>query len=112
MNKVFKIVRDWEWKEAQNTGVFEGSVDDIRDGFLHFSACDQLRETAAKHFVGETDLLLVTVDADALPFRWDVSRGGAKFPHLYEALKHEDVLDVVKLSRGADGTLFFSDDIP
>ncbi len=69
-------------------GRFHGSAVDARDGFIHFSTAAQLAETAARHFAGATDLMLVAVDGDCLgpALRWEPSRGGALFPHLYGAL--------------------------
>lgn len=70
------------------TGEYRGSADDERDGFIHFSTAGQLAETAAKHFAKQTDLMLVAVDGDALSgkLKWEPSRGGGLFPHLYAAL--------------------------
>jgi len=69
-------------------GLYQGSAVDHRDGFIHFSTAAQVGETAARHFVGQTDLMLVAVDGDALgaALKWEPSRGGALFPHLYGAL--------------------------
>lgn len=85
MSVIFKILPRAEWEAACATGLFEGSAIDLADGFIHFSAADQWPETLAKHFAGQTDLVLVAVEADALgpQLKWEVSRGGALFPHLY-----------------------------
>ncbi len=87
---VYKIVPAVLWREAEARGVFVGSPVDLQDGFIHFSTAGQLDETARKHFAGQRDLLLVTVDAAALgaphDLRWEPSRGGALFPHLYGPL--------------------------
>ena len=71
--------------EAERFGAFRGAPLDLRDGFIHFSTAAQAAETAAKHFAGAADLVLVAVDADALGagLKWEPSRGGALFPHLY-----------------------------
>lgn len=88
MELVFKICSKDEWRRAEKEKVFRGSAVDLRDGFIHFSTADQLAETAAKHFAGRDDLLLIGVDAEALGegLRFEPSRGGALFPHLYAEL--------------------------
>ena len=91
---VYKIVPAALWHEAELAGLFTGSPVDERDGFIHFSTADQLAETARKHFSGEHDLLLVTVDAKQLELRWEPSRGGQLFPHLYGVLPLSAVLTV------------------
>jgi len=85
---VYKIVERDAWLSAAELGQYRGSVDDLRDGFIHFSSAAQLRGTAAKHFRGKSDLVLVAFAAaelgDALV--WEPSRGGDLFPHLYGPL--------------------------
>lgn len=83
---IYKIVPVALWRDAEEAGVFAGSPVDVRDGFIHFSTQAQLAETAAKHFAGQRDLLRVAVDADRLDLRWEPSRGGDVFPHLYGVL--------------------------
>lgn len=83
---IYKIVSAAEWIEAERAGVFNGSVVDRRDGFIHFSTAGQVCETAARHFSGQDNLRLVAVSTDALEIRWEPSRGGALFPHLYGPL--------------------------
>ncbi|MEO5818891.1 MAG: DUF952 domain-containing protein [Vicinamibacteraceae bacterium] len=85
---VFKLIDRPSWRAAEEAGAFGGSTVDARDGFIHFSTAAQLRETAARHFAGQADLLLVAVDAAALgdALRWERSRGGELFPHLYGPL--------------------------
>jgi uncharacterized protein (DUF952 family) len=85
---IYKICPAALWGEAERSGVFPGSPVDVSDGFIHFSTAGQAAETAAKHFAGQEDLVLVAVDAAALGdrLRWEPSRGGALFPHLYGAL--------------------------
>ena len=85
---VYKIVATEEWAKAQAAGVFTGAAIDRADGFIHFSTAEQAPETAAKWFAGRRDLTLVAIDADALgdALRWEPSRGGALFPHLYAGL--------------------------
>ena len=89
MTTIYKICSASEWRDAERAGVFSGSDVDCRDGFIHFSSAEQAAETAAKHFAGERDLVLVSVDAANLGkrLRWETSRGGALFPHLYGALE-------------------------
>ncbi len=91
---IYKIVPAALWREAEATGAFAGSPVDQQDGFIHFSTADQLTETARKHFAGQQDLLLVTVDAEQLVLRWEPSRGGQLFPHLYGSLPLSAVLTV------------------
>jgi uncharacterized protein (DUF952 family) len=85
---IYKICERAAWQEAESAGVYRGSALDRRDGFIHFSSAAQVQETAAKHFAGQTGLMLIAVDGDALgaALKWEVSRGGALFPHLYGAL--------------------------
>ena len=89
---IYKICTAAEWREAEQAGVYRGSAVDHRDGFIHFSTAEQAAETAAKWFAGQRDLVLVAVDADALGDRlkWEPSRGGALFPHLYGELPLAD----------------------
>jgi uncharacterized protein (DUF952 family) len=85
---IYKIIPASEWDEALAAGIFAGSAVDLRDGFIHFSDASQVRETAARHFAGQNDLMLVAYDAAALgpALKWEPSRGGALFPHLYASL--------------------------
>ena len=111
---VYKIFRPQEWAEAEKAGVFLGSPDDRRDGFVHFSSAGQVRGTVARHFAGEGALILVAVSAAALgeALKWDVSRGGEKFPHLYGPLPLVAVTSVTGLERGSDVTFCFPAAIP
>lgn len=88
MTTIYKICERTAWQEAERTGAYRGSALDIGDGFIHFSTAAQVGETATKHFAGQTDLMLVAVDGDALgsALKWERSRGGDLFPHLYGAL--------------------------
>jgi uncharacterized protein (DUF952 family) len=85
---IYKICERAAWREAESAGLYAGSAVDQRDGFIHFSTGGQVEETAAKHFAGQTDLMLIAVDDGALgaALKWEPSRGGALFPHLYGAL--------------------------
>src|SRR3954469_8744184 len=94
---IYKIVPAPLWRASVASGVFTGSPVDVRDGFIHFSTADQVRETAARHFAGVEDLLLVAVSADQLDIKWEPSRGGALFPHLYAPLPTETVIWVREL---------------
>ena len=88
MTTIYKICPAADWEAATRTGVFRGSHVDLRDGYIHFSTVAQVAETAAKHFAGQGDLVLVAVDAAVLGdnLKWEPSRGGALFPHLYADL--------------------------
>lgn len=106
---VFKIVTAAEWRAAEEAGVFAGSAADERDGFIHLSTAAQARETAAKHFAGHADLLLVALDAAVLgpALKWEPSRGGALFPHLYGALNPYIAFWVKPLPLSAGGLHIF-----
>ena len=96
MTPIYKILHRDEWELALGAGRFEGSAVDRADGYIHFSDGDQVAETARRHFAGLRDLVRLTVDADALgaALRWEPSRGGALFPHLYGPLDCALVLEV------------------
>ena len=100
MRRIYKISPGSAWREAERQGVYRGSDDDLRDGFIHFSSLTQLAETARKHFLGQAGLLLIEVDADALgkALRWESSRNGGLFPHLYGQLDLGAVISVRVLS--------------
>ncbi|ERP88387.1 dihydroorotate dehydrogenase [Labrenzia sp. C1B10] len=106
MTLIFKIVPKSMWQEATDQGVFKGAPVDLQDGFIHFSAEDQVRETAAKHFAGQQDLLLAAFDADGFGdlLKWETSRGGALFPHLYGSLDPKVALWVKELPLSPDGS--------
>lgn len=90
---IFKILRAGEWASLRATGQSDGAPVDLADGFVHFSTAEQVAETAARHFAGQDDLMLLAVDADRLgqALTWEASRGGALFPHLYGPLRLTDV---------------------
>ena len=96
---IYKIFRTPEWAALDRNGETAGAPVDLADGFIHFSTADQAAETAAKHFAGQDDLILAALDADALgdALKWEPSRGGALFPHLYRMLKRDEVLWAVPL---------------
>ncbi len=108
---IYKICPRALWREAERAGRFDGAPVDLADGFIHFSTAGQVRETAARHFSGEDGLVLVTVDANALgdALRFEPSRGGALFPHLYGSLPLSVVRDVSPLPLAAGGHVFPAD---
>ncbi|NOD98829.1 DUF952 domain-containing protein [Ruegeria sp. HKCCD6228] len=91
---IYKIFRAEEWATLQDQGASNGAPIDIADGFVHFSTAEQAAETAAKHFAGVDGLVLLACDADAMgdDLKWEVSRGGALFPHLYRQIRMSDVV--------------------
>jgi len=103
---IYKICPASAWREAERQGVYRGSADDARDGFIHFSTAAQVEGTARKHYVGQTGLFLVEVDADTLgdALRWERSRDHELFPHLYGELDLGAVRLVLTLHARADGT--------
>lgn len=111
---IYKICAAGLWREAEETGLFRGAGVDLSDGFIHFSSPAQVRATAAKHFAGAADLVLVAVDAGAISadLRWEVSRGGELFPHLYGELPLGAVLSVEPLPLSKDGRHVFPEQIP
>ncbi|MGX9142074.1 DUF952 domain-containing protein [Mesorhizobium sp. 128a] len=102
---IYKIAPEALWREAEKNGHFTGAPIDIADGFIHFSTGPQARETAAKHFAGQTNLVLVAIDGARLgeALKYEVSRGGALFPHLYGVLETNAVLWVRPLPLGPGG---------
>ena len=102
---IYRIVAADAWQRAEAAGTFAGTEHDLRDGFIHFSTASQVAETAARHYAGLANLLLVTVNVAALgdALRWEPSRGGALFPHLYAALPTSATTRVVPLPLSPDG---------
>ncbi|PYC49134.1 DUF952 domain-containing protein [Litorivita pollutaquae] len=92
--QIYKIFRADEWAQLQAKGETFGAPIDVADGYVHFSTAAQAAETAAKHFAGEEGLMLLALDSDELAadLKWEISRGGAKFPHLYRMLRMADIL--------------------
>lgn len=105
---IYKIFRRAEWDAFRDAGETRGAPVDLADGFIHFSTAGQVVETAAKHFASESDLVLVAVDPDALgaDLKWEPSRGGALFPHLYRKLRLAEVIWDKSLPLGATGHIF------
>jgi uncharacterized protein (DUF952 family) len=104
LSRIYKILPRAAWAAARAAGRFEGSPVDLADGYIHFSTAAQAQETAARHFAGQADLVVLEVEADDLgeALKWEPSRGGALFPHLYGALDVAHVRDVVEAPL-ADG---------
>jgi uncharacterized protein (DUF952 family) len=103
---IYKIADETAWRAALAIGQFAGSADDLRDGFVHLSAAKQVRGTLAKHFAGRRDLIIAAVETDRLgaTLKWEVSRGGDMFPHLYEPLPIAAVTWWRPLPLDANGT--------
>ncbi|NLH79238.1 MAG: DUF952 domain-containing protein [Phyllobacteriaceae bacterium] len=114
MATLYKISGCDDWAAARAAGVFVGAPVDLADGFIHFSTATQVAETAAKHFAGRDDLVLVALAAE--PFgdrlRWEPSRGGALFPHLYGSFDPAAALRVDPLPLGPDGRHVFPELLP
>jgi uncharacterized protein (DUF952 family) len=102
---IYKILPRGAWEEALARGRFDGSPVDLQDGYIHFSTAAQAQETAARHFRGQADLVVVAVEAGALgaALRWEPSRGGQLFPHLYAPLDPALAKGVTEAPLGADG---------
>lgn len=111
MTLIYKICPQALWREAEEAGRFMGAPIDLQDGYIHFSTAAQARETAARHFAGQDDLVLVAVAEGALgdALRYEPSRGGDLFPHLYAPLPLDAVRWVKPLPLGADGQHAFPD---
>lgn len=105
MTKVYKILAQDEWAAAKAVGVFAGSALDRSDGYIHLSTAAQAAETARRHFKGQAHLVLLALDAERLgpELKWEPSRGGQLFPHLYRALSAAEVEAVRDLPLNAEG---------
>jgi uncharacterized protein (DUF952 family) len=105
MTTIYKICEHKQWSDAKRDGVFRGSAVDYADGYIHFSTAAQAGATAGKHFAGMIGLVIVAVDADALgpALKWEPSRGGAVFPHLYDTLPLTAVRWVKPIRLDDDG---------
>jgi uncharacterized protein (DUF952 family) len=108
---IYHMCRAEEWAAAQRSGLYPGSSQDAADGFIHFSTAAQIVESAAKHRAGQTGLVLLSVDAGRLgaALKWEPSRGGQLFPHLYGSLPVDAVIAVDPLPLGPDGHHQFPD---
>ena len=96
MTPIIKLLRADEWAQFQETRVFAGSADDLRDGYIHISTPEQAPGTLAKWFAGDVGVMALTLDADALgaALKWEESRGGQLFPHLHRPLRLDEVIEV------------------
>ena len=106
---IYHMCPEEAWAAAVAAGLYHGTEDDRRDGFIHFSTAAQLRESARRHRAGQSGLVLVAVEAARLGerLRWEPSRGGALFPHLYGTLSPDEALEIVPLPLGPDGEHVF-----
>ena len=102
---IYKVLRAEEWAALQAAGRTDGAPVDVADGYVHFSTAEQLATTLARHFAGQNSLTLLACEAEALAsdLRWEPSRGGALFPHLYRDLRLSDVLWHRPISLGPQG---------
>lgn len=114
MPLIYKICPRSLWRDAERQGRFTGAPVDVADGFIHFSTAAQVAETAARHFAGQDDLLLVAVEGDRLgeALRYEASRGGDLFPHLYGDLPLSAVVSVEEMPLGQNGRHSFPEGIP
>ena len=108
---IYKIFRPQEWQSLVDHDQTHGAPIDVTDGYIHFSTSEQVCETAAKHFANAGDLILVACDSDAMQpdLKWEPSRGGALFPHLYRQMQMNDVLWHKPLPQGDAGHIFPDD---
>jgi uncharacterized protein (DUF952 family) len=106
VTRVYKILKRDDWAAAQRAGRFEGAAIDLADGYIHLSTAAQASETARLHFAGQAGLVLLRIDAAALGagLKWEPSRGGQLFPHLYGPLDCALVEAATPIPLGADGT--------
>ncbi|OFX04910.1 MAG: hypothetical protein A3E78_05840 [Alphaproteobacteria bacterium RIFCSPHIGHO2_12_FULL_63_12] len=111
MRLVYKIMGASDWATARRTGSVPAADIDRRDGYIHLSAEDQVLETARLHFAGREDLVAAAFDADALgpALKWEASRGGASFPHLYAALRTAEAVSVRRLAPVDGGEFAFGE---
>jgi uncharacterized protein (DUF952 family) len=109
MSMIYKLCQAAEWEEAERSGTFAGSAVDMADGYIHFSTDEQVAGTAARHFAGASSLVIVAVETEELgtALRWEVSRGGARFPHLYGKLPVSAVRWVKPLRLDENGRHVF-----
>ena len=112
-NIIFHICTEDEWRKFQLVGNYIGSSQDLIDNFIHFSTMEQIEKSAAKHRAGQDNLIILTVDAMVLgkKLKWEPSRGGELFPHLYGTLPIEAVIKVDQLKLGANKKHIFPDGI-
>lgn len=108
---IYKIFRPDEWAVLCDAGRTTGAPIDVSDGYIHFSTAAQVAETAAKHFTDAERIILAALDETGLgdALKWEVSRGGAEFPHLYRELTRDEVVWHREMTRTADGFVFPED---
>jgi uncharacterized protein (DUF952 family) len=106
LSRIYKILPRAHWTAARAAGRYQGSPLDLADGFIHLSTAAQAQETARRHFAGQADLVVLELEADDLgaAIRWEPSRGGDLFPHLYGDLDPARVLGVTEAPLDAQGT--------
>ena len=105
MTRIYKILSRAEWSAAEAAGAFGGSAVDHQDGYIHFSTAAQAGETARRYFAGQRDLVVLEIEGDDLgaALKWEPSRGGDLFPHLYGPLAAAQVLRVIEAPLAEDG---------
>ncbi|MES1201596.1 MAG: DUF952 domain-containing protein [Pseudomonadota bacterium] len=110
MKRAYKICAAGDWAAAERAGVYAGAPVDLADGFIHLSTGDQVAETLRRHFVGQIGLVLVAVDIEKLgeAVRWEPSRGGALFPHVYGLLPAAAAISVTPVPDDANGRSAFA----
>ena len=111
MTRIYKILTHAEWRAAEASGSFLGSAVDLADGLIHFSTAAQAGETARRYFKDLTGLVVLEVEGDDLgpALRWEPSRGGDLFPHLYNVLTPAQVRAVTDAPLGPDGVPILGD---
>lgn len=111
--RIYKLFRAAEWDALLSAGETAGAPIDLADGYIHFSTAAQARETAAKHFAGVDGLVLAAVETTPIEadLKWEPSRGGALFPHLYRSLRRTEVVADWPLPLGADGAHVFPEEL-
>jgi uncharacterized protein (DUF952 family) len=112
VNLIYKICPASIWNKARTRGIFEGSGIDLIDGYIHFSTAEQVAQTAALHFTGQRDLVLVTVDATHLSITWEPARDGDLFPHLYDTLPMTAIIRVIDIPVDDNNQHAFPPEIP
>lgn len=107
--RIFRLMSMTDWRQMVSDGLFRGAPHDVADGFIHLSSADQVEETAAKHYADVADLMVLTVDSRRVDgeVKWEPSRGGALFPHVYGTIPVEAVLAAESVERDRDGSFLF-----
>ncbi len=105
MSLVFKILTEFQWEAAREAGVFKGSPADLADAYIHLSGPEQVAETARRHFSGQSGLWLLSFETERLggTLKWEPSRGGELFPHLYGPLSLDAMVEALPLALDPDG---------